>query len=226
MREYKENINNTNTNNIRNNSAESKLFVKTTEINTLEVNEDFVPVEHIFIESVIVLEVGGTTQISVRVEPENATNTTLRYVSLTPNIVSVDEATGLVTALAEGNATVEIQATDGSGVTNELWGVVHAPIGVPAIRAISDCFIRTDTVINNNTILKSASGENVILRASSNDCIPLVETEKISVDNTDWYKVMYNGMVAYVTADSFIETTNARSRSYWSTRYSYQYKQY
>ena len=81
---------------------------------------------------------------------------------------------------------------------------------------VLDCYVRTDTVISSDTILRKGSGRNaVVMRAESADTLTLVEYETVTggsytsawgTERNDWYKVMYDGTgtVAYVTADSFV----------------------
>lgn len=55
-----------------------------------------------------VLLTGDTVRLKANILPADATDKTVEWKSLTPEIVSVDAATGLVTALSKGNALVEV----------------------------------------------------------------------------------------------------------------------
>ena len=80
---------------------------------------------------------------------------------------------------------------------------------------VKDCYVRTDTVISADTILRVGSGRNaVVMRAANAHTLVLLEAEPVEggayttqwgVTRNDWYKVEYEGQVAYVTADSFIK---------------------
>ena len=60
---------------------------------------------------------GGTTQLTANVSPSNATNKTVTWSSSDNSIATVD-ANGLVTAKADGTATIKVKANDGSNVEN------------------------------------------------------------------------------------------------------------
>jgi uncharacterized protein YjdB len=59
---------------------------------------------------------GETVQLTATVLPEDATNRTVTWVSSDDAIASVD-ATGLVTAVAPGEATITAMTTDGSNLS-------------------------------------------------------------------------------------------------------------
>lgn len=59
------------------------------------------------------LKVGSTKQLSAQVLPSNAKDKAVTYSSSSPEIVDVDAQTGLVTALANGNADVTVTTHDG-----------------------------------------------------------------------------------------------------------------
>ena len=62
--------------------------------------------------SIVNLEVGETFQLTGTVEPENATNQAVSWISNNPAIASID-ANGLVTAVAAGEIDVTVSAEDG-----------------------------------------------------------------------------------------------------------------
>lgn len=57
------------------------------------------------------LKIGETSQLTATTLPENATEKTVTWSSNAPNIASVDK-TGLITAIAEGEATITAMVTD------------------------------------------------------------------------------------------------------------------
>ena len=59
------------------------------------------------------LEVGATRQLNATVEPTNATNKTVTYESDDEAVATVN-ASGLVTAVSEGGATITVKTADGS----------------------------------------------------------------------------------------------------------------
>ncbi len=58
--------------------------------------------------------VGGTSQLDVSFEPDDATFKAVQWVSENPKIATVDE-NGLVTGVSKGRATIRANALDGSG---------------------------------------------------------------------------------------------------------------
>lgn len=63
------------------------------------------------------VEVDSTVQLSATVQPSGATNSGVTYSTADTQYVTVDADTGLVTGVAEGQATITATAKDGSGVT-------------------------------------------------------------------------------------------------------------
>ena len=59
------------------------------------------------------INVGNTLQLEVAVEPSSATNKNVTWSSSNPEIATVDEATGLVTGIALGTATIIATSVDG-----------------------------------------------------------------------------------------------------------------
>ena len=77
----------------------------------------------ILIESIVIyggnITDGGTSQFSVGIIPNNATNKNVTWSVLETSIATVSES-GLLTAVSNGEVTVKATATDGSGVVGEL----------------------------------------------------------------------------------------------------------
>ena len=74
--------------------------------------------------------VGGTTQLEVTYEPEDATFRAVEWVSESPKIASVDE-NGVVTGLAKGRANIRATALDGSGRRDTVTIMVQQlPTGI------------------------------------------------------------------------------------------------
>lgn len=72
-----------------------------------------------FTVSVLDMEVGDEEQVNVIISPASATNKQLRWISLDPDIATVDEQ-GKVTARSIGGTMIQAIATDGSLVNNIL----------------------------------------------------------------------------------------------------------
>lgn len=62
------------------------------------------------------IEEGNSSKITATVVPSNATNPSVKWVSSSPDVATVDDS-GNVTALKEGSTTITCTAVDGSGVS-------------------------------------------------------------------------------------------------------------
>ncbi|MHB0416319.1 Ig-like domain-containing protein [Klebsiella pneumoniae] len=60
------------------------------------------------------VEVKKTVQLTATVAPAGATNKKVTWASKNAEFATVDAATGLVTGVAEGTATIEVTTADGS----------------------------------------------------------------------------------------------------------------
>ena len=87
--------------------------------------ESRVPVQSIlFDRQELKLGVGSKTRLAAAVMPENVTDARISWSSSDESIVTVDD-TGLVCALKEGKANIEVMALDGSGTTAVCPVTVH-----------------------------------------------------------------------------------------------------
>lgn len=71
------------------------------------------------------IEEGNSSKITATVVPSNATNTSVKWVSSSPDVATVDDS-GNVTALKEGSTTITCTAVDGSGVSASCTVTVKA----------------------------------------------------------------------------------------------------
>lgn len=74
----------------------------------------------------ITLHPGESATLSVSIEPEDATDKTIRFISSDPSLAVVDE-NGRITAIASGTATVTIFSADGNTQASCLVTVVPIP---------------------------------------------------------------------------------------------------
>ena len=122
--------------------------------------------------------VGESLQITAKVLPENATNTTLKWKITPENVLKPTAAPGQFTAQQVGVALVRAEAADGSGITAECKVVVK-PRLVQAISLnatqknliIGDSFTLTATLSPEN-----ATNHNVIWKLVSGNAISLSNT--------------------------------------------------
>lgn len=89
--------------------------------------EKTIPVQSISLSAgEVSILAGQSSQLTVTVAPENATNKELSWISANPEIAAVDAA-GKITALKAGETTITVQAQDGSGIQAVCRVVVTAP---------------------------------------------------------------------------------------------------
>lgn len=62
------------------------------------------------------IEEGNSSKVTATVVPSNATNSSVKWVSSSPDVATVDDS-GNVTAIKEGSTTITCTAVDGSGVS-------------------------------------------------------------------------------------------------------------
>ncbi len=65
------------------------------------------------------LERNETSKIEIKIEPENATNQTVKFTTSNRRIITVDDY-GLVKAIRPGEATITIETTDTSGIQKTI----------------------------------------------------------------------------------------------------------
>jgi len=119
--------------------------------------------------------VGESLQITVKVLPENATNTTLKWKITPENVLKPTAVSGQFTAQQVGEALVRAEAADGSGITAECKvlvkpRLVHS-ISLNATQKeliIGDAFSLTATAMPEN-----ATNRNVVWKLVSGDAISL-----------------------------------------------------
>ena len=78
-------------------------------------------------ESSKTLDIGGTFQLVATVTPTDAANKTVTFTSSDTTIVTVDVSTGLVTAVKDGIAIIEVQTDDGNLIA-QCTITVNAPV--------------------------------------------------------------------------------------------------
>ena len=119
--------------------------------------------------------VGESLQITAKVLPENATNTTLQWKITPENVLKPTAVPGQFTAQQVGEALVRAEAADGSGITAECKVVVKPrlvqSISLNATQknlVIGDSFSLTATAMPEN-----ATNRNVIWKLVIGDAIAL-----------------------------------------------------
>lgn len=118
----------------------TSVFAKTTNARgeTVKSNDVPVTVNHVAVlpsgitinqSSPQTVEMGKTLQLSATVSPDNADDKTVTWSSSAPSVASVD-ASGLVTAKAQGDAVITAKTVNGK----EARCTVHVPVAVSSLK--------------------------------------------------------------------------------------------
>ena len=122
--------------------------------------------------------VGESLQITAKVLPENATNTTLKWKITPENVLKPTAASGQFTAQQVGEALVRAEAADGSGVSAECKVVVKPRL----VQSISLNARQKELIIGDSFTLtathspENATNHNVVWKLLSGDAISLSNT--------------------------------------------------
>ena len=76
---------------------------------------------------------------------------------------------------------------------------VEFEVPAPGLKTIKQCRIRKEMSMDDSAILKNSNGTNVKLNVG--ETVPLLSPSTISANGRAWYRILYNGMMLYVTAD-------------------------
>ena len=132
---------------------------------------------------------GQTAQLSVSVLPSNAENKSIVWSTSNASVATVDN-NGVVTAVANGNATITAAALDGSGKSGS-------------------CVVTVEIPDESNQIVELAGGESAILSVWNEDYDENIDVEQISFEytNTNDYfnivgKKMFVGKWSRITIEA------------------------
>lgn len=119
----------------------------------------------------ITMKIGDVETLAPIIEPNNASNPALSYTSSDPTVVTVD-ASGKITAIGNGNATVTISSVSNPDVTKEIDVTVYTPTtgivvdDTPIIIKVGETKEVAASVQPNNaadqTLTYTTNNENVI----------------------------------------------------------------
>ena len=127
------------------------------------------------------MTVGDTKQFSVKIDPANATNQDVSWSSSEPSVASVDSK-GMVTAKAEGKATITVTAKDG-GVSSK------------ATVTVSNKVVPVTGVTVSPTSLTMEIGDSKSLTVTVNPSDATDKTYTVSSDNTGVVEIDKNNNV-------------------------------
>lgn len=122
------------------------------------------------------LQIGETKQLSATITPSNATDKSVTWSSSKTSVATVSSS-GLVTAVAEGTATITCKANDGSGVSETCQVTVTSPI-VAEINATNfpDANFR-------NWLLKASYGEDGVITESERDKVTIISVDEKNISS-------------------------------------------
>ena len=136
-------------------------------VTTCEVKVLPVSVENVTLPESVLVERTATKKINAVVEPNDAANKTLEWVSDNPDIATVDQD-GNVTGVNNGNTTITVSAKDGSGVSAscvvQVIGIQVKAISIPSSLSI----IKTNSTKIVATV-NPKNAENANLKWTSNN---------------------------------------------------------
>lgn len=105
--------------------------------------EEAVHVETITLtSSVSYLNVGATTRLGLRVSPSDATDPSVTYASSNTSIASVD-ASGVVTGVAEGTATITATSNDGGKTSSVTLQILKEGYEMLGVNELSEALMAT-----------------------------------------------------------------------------------
>lgn len=127
---------------------------------------------------------GGSSKIIATVVPSNATNSSVKWVSSSPDVATVDDS-GNVTALKEGSTTITCTAVDGSGVSASCTVTVKAKDTEDTTKPEPTYSFKMFTVLDDTTVFDGGEriGFNIFTNASI-DKVNIVVSNDILYYNT------------------------------------------
>ena len=143
-----------------------------------------IPVTAITLSSTeMTIEVGGKQTLQAEVKPDGATDKSVTWSSSDPSVATVDSATGEVTAVSEGTATIFCSAADGSVSAACLVECTPAVVPVESItldiKSLS--LITGETKVLTATVSPEEATDKAVMWSSSDPSVVEVEaTGKIT----------------------------------------------
>ncbi len=156
-------------------------------------------------DTVAVVPVGETLQLSATVLPDDASNRTVTWSSSDEAIATVD-ASGLVTAVAAGTATITATTCDGTALTASCTVTVPAPAILPDTIELSEKAFRLQ-LNNTHPVRVVTPGVDAVAWSSSNEAIASVDADGV--------------VTAHTTGIAIITATAPNGASVWCAVFSY-----
>ena len=144
---------------------------------------------------------GNKYSLTPVIVPEDASNQTLTFVSSNPSVATVT-ATGMVTAVGEGTATITAYTNDGSGISKSCKVTVSYPVS---------------SVKLNKTSAKLQVGKTLVLKATIEPSYATNPAVTWKSSNTSIATVSATGVVTAKKAGSVTITVTTKDGKYTAT---------
>ena len=118
----------------------------------------------------------GTLQLTATVLPEDASNKNVKWISTNPSVATVDP-TGLVTAIAKGNATIRVETEDGKR-TDKCEVTVSVPVESVSVNPTTAELIVDRTLTLEAKVLPKEANQGVVW-SSTDDKVATVNENGI-----------------------------------------------
>ena len=130
---------------------------------------------------------GSSYTIKATVAPSNATNNSVKWVSSSPDVATVDD-NGNVTALKAGSTTITCTAVDGSGVSASCMVTVTAKSTTNPSEPSEDDYTYKLVYSDLNVKSKFSGGEQLVFDVNTN-CPPDRISMNVSNNSIQYYAV-------------------------------------
>ena len=122
------------------------------------------------------MPVSGTLQLTATVLPEDASNKNVKWISTNTSVATVDP-TGLVTAIAKGNATIIVETEDGKR-TDKCEVTVSVPVESVSVNPATAELIVGRTLTLEAKVLPTEANQGVVW-SSTDDKVATVDEKGI-----------------------------------------------
>lgn len=130
---------------------------------------------------------GNSSKITATVAPSNATNSSVKWVSLSPDVATVDDS-GNVTAIKAGSTMITCTAVDGSGASAVCPVTVTAKSTTNPSEPSEDDYTYKLVYSDLNVKSKFSGGEQLVFNVNTN-CPPDRISMNVSNNSIQYYAV-------------------------------------
>lgn len=140
------------------------------------------------------IEEGNSSKVTATVVPSNATNSSVKWVSSSPDVATVDDS-GNVTALKEGSTTITCMAVDGSGVSASCTVTVKGTAVNPSTPSKDEYTLKVISVLQIKTSYNGGDLITAIVYTNASFDKVLIST---SNSNIQYYDSAVNSNGSYI----------------------------